>query len=98
MTEFEDCLKKGLLKKSESAKSWIPKEFGISEKFLNSSVKNLEIEEFEVSMITAYDSLFHACRALLFKHGIIEKSHYCIIIALKEIFSFKPCSGILRMS
>ena len=86
MTDFDNCLQKGLLKKSEDSKNWVLKELQIAEKFLNSSKKNIEIEEFEMSIIAAYDSLFHSCRALLFKQGIVEKSHYCLIAALKELF------------
>ncbi|MFH0818079.1 MAG: HEPN domain-containing protein [Candidatus Micrarchaeota archaeon] len=37
-----------------------------------------------MALIQAYASMFHAGRALLFRDGIIEKSHYCLIIYLKE--------------
>ena len=36
--------------------------------------------------IATYNSLFHCCRALLFSKGYKERSHYCLIIALKELF------------
>src|SRR3989338_7680879 len=83
---FKECLEKGLLKKNESSKNWVEKEFSISEKFLKSAEKTLEIEEFEISVIAAYDSLFHSARALLFRQGIAEKSHYCLIEALRELY------------
>lgn len=38
----------------------------------------------KVSVVIAYASMFHAGRALLFKDGIIEKSHYCLIVYLRE--------------
>ena len=94
---FKECLEKGLLKKNESSKNWVEKEFSISEKFLKSAEKTLEIEEFEISVIAAYDSLFHSARALLFKQGIAEKSHYCLIEALKELYkNDKALIGFLK--
>ncbi len=37
-----------------------------------------------MALVQAYASMFHAGRALLFRDGIIEKSHYCLIAYLKE--------------
>ncbi len=34
---------------------------------------------YEYSFISAYTAMFHASRALLFRDGVIEKSHYCMI-------------------
>ncbi|HQT45326.1 MAG TPA: HEPN domain-containing protein [Candidatus Micrarchaeota archaeon] len=38
------------------------------------------------AVVSAYASMFHAGRALLFKDGIIEKSHYCLIEYLRETY------------
>ncbi len=38
----------------------------------------------DVALVTAYASMFHSGRALLFRDGIVEKSHYCLIQYLKE--------------
>jgi uncharacterized protein (UPF0332 family) len=37
--------------------------------------------------VTAYSSMFHAGRALLYRDGIQEKSHFCLIVYLKEIYA-----------
>lgn len=37
-----------------------------------------------VAVVVAYASMFHAGRALLFKDGVIEKSHYCLAVYLRE--------------
>ena len=37
-----------------------------------------------VAVVTAYSSMFHAARALLFKDGIQEKSHYCLSVYIRE--------------
>lgn len=36
------------------------------------------------AIIAAYTAMFQSARALLFKDGIFEKSHYCVIEYLKE--------------
>lgn len=40
----------------------------------------------DAALLTAYAAMFHAGRALLFKDGIIEKSHYCLSAYLKETY------------
>ena len=36
--------------------------------------------------IASYNSIFHSSRALLFKKGYTERSHICVIIALKDLY------------
>jgi uncharacterized protein (UPF0332 family) len=62
-----------------------------AEKSLETAEKKLgEAEELakagfdDVALITAYASMFHSGRALLFRDGVIEKSHYCLALYLKE--------------
>jgi uncharacterized protein (UPF0332 family) len=53
-----------------------------------SEAKNLTQREFyNQSILSSYTSMFHSARALLYKEGIQEKSHYAILIYLKEKFS-----------
>jgi len=39
------------------------------------------------ALLNAYASMFHAGRALLFRDGIVEKSHYCLIAYLRENYA-----------
>jgi len=83
---FEDCVKKGLIRKSESAKEKIEQSLVFGDKFLKASEKNLEMEEFEVSEIVSYNALFHYARALLFHKSYNERSHACLFLSLKEFY------------
>lgn len=38
----------------------------------------------KMAVVLAYASMFHAGRALLYKDGIQEKSHFCLVQYLKE--------------
>ena len=83
---FKDCLSEVLIRKDKSAPGRVKKSLEIAERFLLSAKKNIEIEELEMSEIAAYNSIFHLSRSLLFKKGYTERSHICVILALKEFY------------
>jgi uncharacterized protein (UPF0332 family) len=83
---LRDCLSKGLIKKDKSAPERVKNSLEISERFLSSSMKNIEIDEFEMAEIASYNSIFHSARSLLFKKGYTERSHICVILALKDFY------------
>ena len=83
---LKDCLSKGLIRQDKSASERVKKTLEISDRFLISAKKNIEIEELEMSEIASYNSIFHSARALLFKKGYTERSHICVILALKEFY------------
>lgn len=84
--EFKDCLKAGLIKENKNAMKRVEKEVEISEKFFRAAKKNLGIRECEMTVIAAYNSLFHCCRALLFEKGYTERNHFCLNIALQNLY------------
>jgi len=83
---FKDCLSKGLIRKDKSAPERVKKSLEIAERFLSSAKKNIEIEELEMAEIASYNSIFHSARSLLFKMEYTERSHICVIFALKELY------------
>ena len=83
---YKECLSKGLIRKDKSAPERVKKSLEIAERFLTSSKKNLEIEELEMAEIASYNSIFHSARSLLFKKEYTERSHVCVILALKELY------------
>ncbi len=83
---FKDCLSKGLIRQDKSAVGRVKKSLEIAERFLTSAKKNFEIEEFEMSEIASYNSIFHSARSLLFKKEYTERSHICVILALKKLY------------
>ncbi len=84
--KVEDCIKNGLIKKDGNAKGRVDKSIEIAQRFLESAKRNFEIEDYVMSSIAAYNSAFHSARALLFSKGYVERSHTCLIVALKEMF------------
>ena len=83
--KLEECMAKGLIKRDKSAKNRIPASLESSKRFLNAARKNLDIGELEMTEIAAYNSAFHSTRSILFSMGYTERSHACLITALREI-------------
>jgi len=83
---FEECLSKGYIKKDSQASERIQSALEISHRFLSSAKKNIDIEEYEMAELASYNATFHAARALLFRKGYIERSHLCVIVALKNLY------------
>lgn len=74
---------------------------------INSSIKIAEMklieaknlfnaEFFNNALLSAYTSMFHASRALLYKDGIQEKSHYAVYIYIRELFSDKIPKSLIN--
>ena len=59
------------------------------DKFLDikKAEKVLEVQQHDVSILMSYNSMFHSARALLYKDGIKERSHACLILYLKDKYA-----------
>ena len=53
---------------------------------LLSAEESIHDEDYKWASVQAYYSMFHAAKALVLKKGYREKSHYCLLIALKELY------------
>lgn len=83
---FSDCLRKGLVFKAAIDSDRIAGELEIAEKFLSKARGLLEPDYYDVSFLMSYTSMFHSARSLLFGKGYSERSHACLVVALKELF------------
>jgi len=52
--------------------------------WLSEAEKNLEVEALRSAISSAYLAVFHSARAVLFRDGVREKSHYCIGLYLQR--------------
>jgi uncharacterized protein (UPF0332 family) len=83
--KFHECEEKGLIRKDDSAPARVAASLESSARFLTAARKNIQISEFEMAEIAAYNSAFHSARSLLFFLGYVERSHVCLITALNHI-------------
>jgi uncharacterized protein (UPF0332 family) len=56
----------------------------VSKAKLEHAGKAYENGLYDASLVLAYTSMFHAACALLFRDGIVEKSHVCLIEYLRD--------------
>ena len=79
-----DCFKKRLLRSGKIDMLKAQKALEMSERKKERAEELFEKRFYEESIVTSYTSMFQAARALLFKDGITEKSHACVVSYLKE--------------
>jgi uncharacterized protein (UPF0332 family) len=83
---FEECLKKELIKKDAEAPLNSAESLNVSLRFLEQAKGNLKMKYYIACELLAYNASFHAARVLLFSKGYRERSHVCLVVALQSIF------------
>ena len=86
MNDFERCIKERRLVKIKPLKEMIQKEVESAEYDLERAKNSLEEDDFKWAAVQSYYSMFHAAKALVLNKGYREKSHFCLIIALRELY------------
>jgi len=86
MNEFENCLNERKIVKIKPSKKSIDAEFESARYDLARSKESLADRDYKWASIQAYYSMFHFIKALVFKKGYREKSHYCLLVAFRELY------------
>lgn len=85
----EHCINEGLLVKGKSDTEKAKMSLQMAEHKIELAEKEFEHEIFENAIISAYTSMFHSARALLFRDGFKERSHFAIFVYVNEKYSSK---------
>lgn len=93
---IEDCFKFRLLRKIKPDEEKTKKSLEISKNRLIEAENGIKLKIYNYAILEAYMAMFHASRALLYRDGIQEKSHFAIFIYLKEKYSDKIPLHILN--
>lgn len=100
MITLSECFEKRLLRRERHDIQKSQTSLKVSENKLQKCKQAMEKGINEASIIFAYSSMFHAARSLLYKDGIIEKSHKCLVLyvqkhyAEKGLLEQKLCSAL----
>jgi len=86
MSEFKKCLEEKKIVKVTNDKEWIEKERTEAEYDLDRAKTSLENKDYKWAIVQGYYSMFHAAKALVLSEGYREKSHHCLIVAVRELF------------
>ncbi len=84
--EFKKCLERGKIKRFSPGKKLAGKELKLAKEDLKISLKSLSEGSYKWSIIQSYYSMFHSARALLYSKNYREKSHFCLIEAVRALF------------
>jgi len=84
MTGYDDCFKRGLLTKVQPSREKGMESIRKAEQWISEAKKNITVDANDSCIASAYMAMFHAARAVLFRDGIREKSHYCIARYLEK--------------
>lgn len=94
LPEFDDCLKRKKIVRFPVARKLAARELDVAKADLAVSRQSLKQKNYKWATVQACYTMFHAARTLLFHKGYREKSHYCLILAMK---AFYVSDGILEM-
>ena len=78
MLELDGCISKGLIRKIPASREHAAASTRKAHDMLKDAKANLEEGRFDAAALLGYVSMLNAGRALLFRDGYTEKSHYCV--------------------
>jgi len=81
---IDECFRERMLRKESPDTEKAINSVRMSEDKLSKAKESLEKGIPDAAIIFAYSSMFHASRSLLFRDGVTERSHICIILYLRE--------------
>lgn len=91
-----ECFKKRLLRQDKPDMLKATKAIEMANLKIKRAGELFKKQFYEEVITTSYTAMFHAARALLFKDGIIERSHACVISYLSKEYS--QSLGVDRIS
>ena len=84
--EFEACLKKNKIKEFSRGKALVAKDLKTAQEDLEVAEDSFNNKKYKWSTVQSYYSMFHSARALLYAKNYRERSHYCLIVALRTLY------------
>lgn len=94
--EFKRFLDERRLLKIGADRKLVLKEIEAAEHDLEDAKETLDRSSHKWATIQGYYSMFHSARALLYSKGYREKSHYALLVALRELFSSELENSFIR--
>jgi len=85
-TKYQDCVKKERIREFSRGKVLISKELDPAASDYNAAEESFERENYKWCTIQTYYSMFHSARALLYSNNLREKSHACLIEAIRTLY------------
>ena len=84
--EYDKCLKRGKIKPFSRGKGLVPKELETAQNDFKRAQRTFYDKDYKWATIQLYYSMFHSARALLYFKNLSEKSHFCLIEAIRTLY------------
>jgi uncharacterized protein (UPF0332 family) len=84
LNKMEDCFRKGLLRRVEPSLTKNKESITEAREWLSEAMKKKASEAYKSAISSLYLAIFHSARAVLFRDGVREKSHYCVGVYLEK--------------
>ncbi len=85
-SEFQRMIEDRRLTRFRADRNLILKEMREAEADLNEAKDSLRRNKFKWTTIQGYYSMFHTARALVYTKNLREKSHYALLVALRDLW------------
>lgn len=86
MSQFRRFIDEGKLTRISTDRALVLKEIEGAMSDLEEAKDSLSRKKVKWAIVQGYYSMFHAAKALIYSKGFREKSHYALLVALKELF------------
>jgi uncharacterized protein (UPF0332 family) len=96
LLSLKKCIEKGLIRKIPPSKEHAMLVLGKASEMLDDAKANLEDGRFDAAALLSYAAMLNAGRAVLFRDGYTEKSHYCTARYLEEKYLDFLGDGTIR--
>lgn len=94
--KFKRLLRERKLMRIEPDRELALKEIKGAESDLDTAKQSLRAGNFKWATIQDYYSMFHSARALSYSRGFREKSHYALLVAVRELFSHNLEASLIQ--
>ena len=88
-SKVDECFEEGLLKNIRPNLNYSEQSIKQAEHFLDEAEELIKSDIKDMAFIALYNSSFHAARALLFRDGVKERSHYCVCKYIEEKYQMQ---------
>ena len=85
--EFEKCIEKRRLLRIDKNRQLIEKEMEGALSDLKRTKNDFLQKDYKWAIVKGYYSMFHAAKTFLYSRGYRERSHYCLMVALRELLA-----------
>jgi uncharacterized protein (UPF0332 family) len=84
LTRLDECYERGLLRKVAASNDKAMQSLAQAHEWVTEAGYDCDAGSNRSALMAAYMGYFHAARAVLYRDGVREKSHYCIGVYLES--------------